>query len=72
MISIFKSLITITAWVLFVFGLLALIGGVVVSIGASNGVPGMAKPLLAWAHFGYGTVNLALAVMAIKFRRMIE
>lgn len=68
--STFKALVTITAWILFIFGLLALIGGIVVSILPSSGVSDMPKPLLAWAHFGYGTVNLALAVVAMKSRPM--
>jgi hypothetical protein len=70
--STFKVLVTITAWILFVFGFLALIGGIVVSIGSSTGVPDMPKPLLAWAHFGYGTVTLALSVVAMKSRRVFE
>ncbi|MEM2126185.1 MAG: hypothetical protein QXQ53_07305 [Candidatus Methanosuratincola sp.] len=66
--STFKVLVTITAWILFIFGLLALTGGIVVSIMPGAGGPDMPKPLLAWAHFGYGTVNLALAVVTMKLR----
>jgi hypothetical protein len=70
--STFKALTTITAWILFIFGVLALIGGIFVSIGSTTGVSDMPKPLLAWAHFGYGTVNLALSVVAMKLRQVSE
>jgi hypothetical protein len=72
MLSIFKVLATITAWILFIFGFLALIGGIVVSIEPTTGVTAMPKALLAWAHFGYGTINLVLSVVIMKLRQMLE
>jgi hypothetical protein len=72
MSSVFRPLATITAWILFILGLLALLGGIVVSIVPSTGALDMSKPLLAWAHFGYGTVNLALSVVVMKLRPMSE
>jgi hypothetical protein len=67
----FKALATITVWILFIFGFLALIGGVFISVSPASGVPDMSKALLAWLHFWYGTVNLALSVVVMKLRQML-
>ena len=38
--SVFKALASITGWVLFIFGLLALLGGFIRILGASVGISG--------------------------------
>jgi hypothetical protein len=67
----FKTLATITVWILFIFGFLALIGGAFISVSPTIEVPDMSKPLLAWLHFWYGTVNLALSVVVMKLRQTL-
>lgn len=64
--KIFKALATITAWVLFVFGLLSLISGFGRIIGGSPDLELMS------AYFGYGVGGLFLSVVVMKLRQMLE
>ena len=64
--QIFKALATITAWVLFVFGFLALLGGFGRIIGGSPDLD------LMHAYFGYGVGSLFLSVVVMKLRQMLE
>ena len=63
---IFKALASISAWILFVFGLLSLLGGFGRIIG---GIPEL--PLIS-AYFGYGVGSLVLSVVVMKLRKMLE
>ncbi len=66
MISIFKVLMSITAWVLFVFGSLALLGGFVRIIGGPPELDMMT------AYFGFGVGGLFLSVVTMKLWQTIE
>ena len=63
---IFKALASITAWVLFVFGSLSLLGGFGRIIGGSPEVDLMS------AYFGFGVGGLFLSVATMKLRQMME
>ena len=59
---IFKALSTITAWVLFIYGLLAIVGGLVIcGMGAIN--------LVEWLHQFVGIASLVLAVVVMRLRQ---
>lgn len=60
--SIFKTLATITVWILFIFGCLSLLGGFV-RIFASGSLS------LIGTYLGYGIVSLALSVVSAKLRQ---
>ncbi len=64
--SIFKALASITAWVLFIFGLLSLLGGFGRIIGGSTELSLMS------AYFGFGVGSLVLSVVVMKLRQMLE
>jgi len=70
---IFKALATITAWTLFVVGWLALLANYVRLIGLVTGVaeelPG-AGPI--WVGILAGIISLALSVVCMKLRQMLE
>ena len=71
--SIFKALATISAWVLFVFGLLGLVGTFVMAVvGGKVFMPGVEPPLQFFMGEGLGGVSLILAVCAMKLRQMLE
>ncbi len=63
---IFKALASIAAWVLFVFGLLSLLGGFVRIIGSSPELDLMS------AYFRFGVGGLVLSVVVMKLRQMLE
>lgn len=63
---IFKALATITAWILFVFGLLSLVSGFGRIVGGSPELELMS------AYFGYGVGGLFLSVVVMKLRQMME
>ncbi|MBI4266915.1 MAG: hypothetical protein HY668_00925 [Chloroflexi bacterium] len=65
--SVFKTLASITVWILFIFGCLSLLAGFVRLAGAS----GSSLPLIA-AYFGYGIISLTLSVVTAKLRQMLE
>ena len=64
--SIFKVLASITAWVLFIFGSLALLGGFGRIIGGSPELD------LVTAYFGFGVGSLFLSVATMKLRQMMQ
>ncbi len=64
--KIFKALATITAWILFVFGLLSLVSGFGRIVGGSPELELMS------AYFGYGVGSLFLSVVVMKLRQMLE
>ncbi len=64
--SIFKALASITAWVLFVFGSVSLLGGFGRIIGGSPELD------LMTAYFGFGIGGLFLSVATMKLRQMME
>lgn len=64
--KIFKALATITAWILFVFGLLSLVSGFGRIVGGSPELELMS------AYFGYGVGGLFLSVVVMKLRQMME
>jgi hypothetical protein len=64
--SIFKALASLTAWIVFIFGLLALVGGFVRVFGGSPELD------LMTAYFGFGVGSLVLSVVVMKLRHMLE
>lgn len=70
--QIFKALASITVWVLFIFGFLALLSAFIRIIGASTGVSAPPELGLMSAYFGYGVGSLFLSVVAMKLRKMLE
>ena len=64
--SIFKALTSVTAWILFVFGTLALLGGFGRIIGGSPAIDMMT------AYFGFGVGSLFLSVVTMKIRQIME
>jgi hypothetical protein len=66
--QIFKVLVSITVWVLFIHGLVAIVGG-----GIEFWVMGGGRlTLMAAISCSIGTVNLILAAVAAKLRQMLE
>ncbi len=63
---IFKALASITAWVLFIFGSLSLLGGFGHIIGGSPQLS------LVTAYFGFGVGGLFLSIIVMKLRQMLE
>ena len=68
--SIFKALASISAWTLFVFGCLSLLGGFGRIIGGVTG--GVTELPLISAYFGFGVGSLFLSVVVMKLRKMLE
>jgi hypothetical protein len=63
---IFKTLASIIAWVLFVFGALSLLGGFGRIIGGLPAIDMMT------AYFGFGIGGLFLSVVTMKLRQTME
>ncbi len=64
--SIFKALVTIIVWILFIKGCVAILGGTYISIAGT-------EPMLtAIAMCSEGIVALILAAVAAKLRQMLE
>ncbi len=59
--SIFKALASVTVWILFIFGVLALVGGFARMFMGSPAT-------LIGAYLGYAIAALALSVVAAKLR----
>lgn len=70
--SIFKALASITVWILFIFGFLALLGGFVRIIAAGAGVSATPELSTMTAYFGYGVGGLVLSVVVMNLRQMLE
>ena len=67
---IFKALASITVWVLFIWGCVAILSTTVcyyVHTGIGN-----APTLATLASWGVGTTQLILSVCAMKLRQMLE
>jgi hypothetical protein len=62
---IFKTLATITVWVLFVYGGLAILGGLIICGMQTTGFVG-------WFHQFVGIASLILSVVAMKLRKGLE
>jgi len=72
--SIFKALGSITVWVLFVFGWLGMLAGVVAAVQITTGLlaaPGIGLPETV-AAFGVGVVCFILSVCAMKLRQALK
>ena len=67
---IFKALISITVWILFVKGCLGILAGTITISMAS--MAGATPPLAGVAECGVGIVALILAAVAAKIRQMVE
>jgi len=59
--SIFKYLVSVATWVLFLYGLAAIVAGFARAFGHSD-------LAMVSAYFGYGIVSLFLSVVAVKIR----
>jgi hypothetical protein len=59
---IFKALATITAWLLFIYGWLAILGGLVICGMQTTG-------LVGWLHQFVGIASLVLSVVVMKLRQ---
>ena len=65
---IFKALATIAAWVLFVFGLLRLLIGLVMAFSSGPNEP----PIQTYLDFAIAVGSLTLSVVVMKLRKMLE
>ena len=63
--SIFKTLATIAAWGLFVYGWLAMLGGLVICGMQTKGLEG-------WLHQFVGIASLVLSVVVMLLRKKME
>jgi len=70
--SIFKAFATITAWVLFIWGLIGLVMGVIIGP-ATAGVlfGGGPPPWTFYAASGLAAMLLTLSVVVMKLRQMM-
>ncbi|MBN2187066.1 MAG: hypothetical protein JW732_06415 [Dehalococcoidia bacterium] len=66
--GIFKTLTTIVAWVLFIFGLLRLIIGLVMAFASGPSVP----PTGVYLDFAVGIASLTLSAVVMQLRRKLE
>ena len=63
--TIFKYMASVTVWVLFLFGLAALVAGFARAFGGSS------LPLVS-AYFGYGIISLFLSVVCARLRKTLD
>ena len=66
--SVFRPLATIAAWVLFVFGLLRLLIGLVMAFSTGPQLPAIQVSL----DFAVGVGSLTLSVVVMKLRQMLK
>jgi len=66
--SIFRTLATIVAWVLFVFGLLRLLIGLVMAFSTGPELPATQ----VYLDFAVGVGSLTLSVVVVKLRQMLK
>jgi hypothetical protein len=59
---VFKALATIAAWVLFIYGWLGILGGLVICGMQTAG-------LVGWLHAFVGVASLVLSVVVMKLRQ---
>ena len=69
---IFKALASITVWVLFILGWLFLLGTNIGSAMAGAFFGAEPPPLATYLGNGVGVVSLALSVVCMKLRQMLE
>ena len=62
---VFKTLASIGAWVLFIFGALSLLGGFI-------RIFSLARFDLISAYLGFGVVSLFLSVVAMRMRQKMD
>ena len=65
---IFKALATISAWTLFIAGWLSFVGWLLIGIRLLDTEASYLPP----AHFALAVVSLALSVVVMKLRQMLE
>ena len=65
---VFKILSTIAVWVLFIFGLLRLVIGLVVAFSLGPAQP----PIEAYLDFGVGVSSITLSVVVMELRRRFQ
>ena len=71
--SILKSLVTISVWILFVAGCIALIIGVLILLrGESGQVAAAARATYAERFWGLGLFSIFLSTVAVWFRKIIS
>ena len=71
--QIFKALATINAWVLFVLGWLVLLIGVIIMPSIEGALfAGTAPPILFWVALASAVGTLALSIVLMKLRQMLE
>ncbi len=63
--NIFKYMASVTVWVLFLFGLAALVAGF------ARAFNGGSLPMVS-AYFGYGIVSLFLSVVSARLRKTLD
>ncbi len=68
---IFKALASITAWTLFIFGLLFIVWPTLMSIVSGEIVAGP-PPWQQIAGYAGGVISLTLSVVVMKLRQMLE
>ena len=64
--NIFKALASITTWVLFIFGCLAVFYGFIRILMGSASIP------LMTAYFGFGIASLVLGTVTAKIRKSLD
>jgi hypothetical protein len=71
--SIFKALASISAWVLFIFGLfvIAITLFMAIASGAVSPEAG-APPIQAYFAYAVGIASITLSVVVMKLRQMLE
>jgi hypothetical protein len=69
---VFKALATVVAWILFVFGCLALLAGFGRILGIMMNLVSVPSVHLMASYFGIGIVSLILSVVAMRLRQMLE
>ncbi len=71
--GIFKALASITAWILFIGGLITLVSNLVMpALDGQLYVVGVTPPIQFFIGLGLATIQLALAVVVMKLRHMLE
>jgi len=68
MLKIFKTLLSIIVWVLFLFGLLRLLIGLIMAFSSGPNFP----DLSVYLDFTIGVGSLILAAVAIKIRKSLD
>ncbi len=66
--SVFKPLASLTVWILFLFGVFSLLGGLARVIG----IVGERELPLISAYFGFAVSSLTLSVVVAKLRQTME